>query len=179
MRDLCIPVVVGDRVVMEEAVRLPGLSVKLNIIRTPEEARHTPGTIDMIDLATLSSFKKKMPTAEGGRASAAYIRKAVELAVNKQVDAMVTAPISKEALKMAGMNWPGHTEMIAELTGTKDYAMMLAGGPLRVILVTIHTALRNVPDLITKEISAQDNTPCQKGLQHAGNKRPADRCGRT
>ena len=59
---------------------------------------------------------------------------------------MVTAPISKEALKMAGMNWPGHTEMIAELTGTKDYAMMLVGGPLRVILVTIHTALRNVPD---------------------------------
>ena len=151
MRDFCIPVVIGDRVVMEEAVSLPGLSVKLNIIRTPEEARHTPGSMDMIDLALLNSFQKKMPTAEGGRASAAYIRKAVELAVNKQVDAMVTAPISKEALKMAGMNWPGHTEMIAELTGTKDYAMMLAGGPLRVILVTIHTALRNVPDLVTKE----------------------------
>ena len=151
MRDFCIPVVIGDRVVMEEAVSLSGLSVKLNIIRTPEEARHTPGSIDMIDLALLNSFQKKMPTAEGGRASAAYIRKAVELAVNKQVDAMVTAPISKEALKMAGMNWPGHTEMIAELTGTKDYAMMLAGGPLRVILVTIHTALRNVPDLVTKE----------------------------
>jgi 4-hydroxythreonine-4-phosphate dehydrogenase len=105
----------------------------------------------MIDLALLNSFQKGMPTAEGGRASAEYIRKAVELAVNKQVDAVVTAPISKEALKMAGMNWPGHTEMIAELTGTKDYAMMLAGGPLRVILVTIHTALRNVPDLVTKE----------------------------
>jgi 4-hydroxythreonine-4-phosphate dehydrogenase len=151
LRDFCIPVIIGDRVVMEEAIRLPGLSVKLNIIRTPEEAKATAGSIDMIDLALLNSFEKKMPTAEGGRASAAYIRKAVELAVNKQVDAMVTAPISKEALKMAGMHWPGHTEMIAELTGTKDYAMMLAGGPLRVILVTIHTSLRNVPDLVTKE----------------------------
>ena len=151
MRDFCIPIVIGDRVVMEEAMHFTGLSVKLNIIRTPEEAKVTPGSVDVIDLATLNSFEKNKPTAEGGRASASYIRKAVELAVNKQVDAIVTAPISKEALKMAGMNWPGHTEMIAELTGTKDYAMMLAGGPLRVILVTIHTALRNVPDLVTKD----------------------------
>ena len=151
IKNLFIPVVIGDRVVMEEAARLPGLSVKLNIIRTPEEAKHTPGSIDMIDLAMLNSFEKNKPTVEGGRASAAYIRKAVELAVNKQVDAMVTAPISKEALKMAGLNWPGHTEMIAELTGTKDYAMMLAGGPLRVILVTIHTSIRNVPDLVTRD----------------------------
>lgn len=151
VRDCCIPVVIGDRVVMEEAVRLPGLSVKLNIIRTPEEAKATAGSIDMIDLALLNSFEKKRPTAEDGSASAAYIRKAVELAVNKQVDAVVTAPISKEAWKMAGLHWPGHTEMIAELTGTKDFAMMLAGGPLRVILVTIHTSLRNVPELVTKE----------------------------
>jgi 4-hydroxythreonine-4-phosphate dehydrogenase len=136
---------------MEEAMHFTGLSVKLNIIRTPEEAKVTPGSVDVIDLATPNSFEKNKPTAEGGRASASYIRKAVELAVNKQVDAMVTAPISKEALKMAGMNWPGHTEMIAELTGTRDYAMMLAGGPLKVILVTIHTALRNVPALVTKE----------------------------
>ncbi len=180
MRDFCIPVVIGDRVVMEEAVRLPGLSVKLNIIRTPEEAKVTPrsGFCDMIDMAMLKSFQKKMPTAEGGRASAAYIRKAVELAVNKQVDAMVTAPISKEALKMAGMNWPGHTEMIAELTGTKDYAMMLAGGPLRVILVTIHTALRNVPDLVTKEKVLKTIRLAKKACSYAGNKTPQDRCGR-
>ena len=151
MQNICRPVVIGDRVVMEEAVRLPGLSVKLNIIREPWEAKFTPGYIDMIDMAVLNEFEKGKPTAEGGRACAGYIRKAVELALSKQVDAMVTAPISKEALKMAGMKWPGHTEMLAELTGTKNYAMMLVGGPLRVILVTIHTALRNVPDLVTKE----------------------------
>lgn len=75
----------------------------------------------------------------------------MDLALSKQVDGIVTAPISKEALKMAGLKWRGHTEMLADLTGTKDYAMMLIGGPLRVILVTIHTALRNVPDLITRQ----------------------------
>lgn len=172
MRD-CIPIVIGDRIVMEEAVRLPGLTIKLNILRTPEEAKAAAGSIDMIDLAMLTSFEKKRPTAEGGSASAAYIRKAVELAVNKQVDAMVTAPISKEALKMAGLHWPGHTEMIAELTGTKDYAMMLAGGPLRVILVTIHTSLRSVPELITKEkvlktIRLAKKACSMLGIQHPG-----------
>ena len=151
IQDVCRPIIIGDRIVMEEAVRLLDLSVKINLIQTPGEAGLVPGAIDMIDIAELQEFKKKMPSAEGGRASANYIRKAVELALNKQVDAVVTAPISKEALKMAGMKWPGHTEMLAELTGTKDYAMMLVGGPLRVILVTIHTAIRNVPAMIKRD----------------------------
>jgi 4-hydroxythreonine-4-phosphate dehydrogenase len=151
VKALCEPVIVGDRVVFEEAFRLSGLSMKLNIIRGPGEAKGAPGSLDLIDLAIMREFKKNRPSAEGGKASAAYIRKAVELAVNKQVDAVVTAPISKEALKMAGLNWPGHTEMIAELTGTRSYAMMLVGGPLRVVLVTIHTALRNVPGMITRD----------------------------
>jgi 4-hydroxythreonine-4-phosphate dehydrogenase len=151
IRDVCSPIIIGDRVVMQEAVRLLDLSVKINLIQTPGEAGLVPGAIDLIDLAELREFKKKIPSAEGGRACAIYILKAVELALNKQVDAVVTAPISKEALKMAGMKWPGHTEMLAELTGTKDYAMMLVGGPLRVILVTIHTAIRNVPDMIKRD----------------------------
>jgi len=151
IQKLCLPIVIGDRVVMKEAARLLDLSIDLHIIRTPGEARSTPGSLDLIDMTTINEFTKGRPTAGGGRASAVYIRKAVELNVNKQVDAMVTAPISKEALKMAGMKWPGHTEMIAELTGTRDYAMMLVGGPLRVILATIHTALRNVPDMIKKD----------------------------
>ena len=95
-------------------------------------------------------FEKCRPSPEGGRACVSYIKKAVELALSNEVDGIVTAPISKEALKMARFKWPGHTEMLADLTGTKDYAMMLVGGPLRVILVTIHTALKNVPDSITK-----------------------------
>jgi 4-hydroxythreonine-4-phosphate dehydrogenase len=151
MHDLCVPIIVGDRAVMQEAIRLLNLSVELHIIQAPDNAKFAPASIDMIDMEAIRQFQRNRPTAENGRASAAYIRKAVELAVSKQVDAMVTAPISKEALKMAGMPWPGHTEMIAELTGTQDYAMMLVGGPLRVILVTIHTAIRHVPDMITRD----------------------------
>jgi len=98
----------------------------------------------------IKKFIENKPTAEGGYACVSYIKKAVELALDRQVDGIVTAPISKEALKMAGFKWPGHTEMLADLTDTKDYAMMLVGGPLRVILVTIHTALKNVPNLIAR-----------------------------
>lgn len=150
IRDLCIPVVIGDRVVIEETLSLLDLPLKLRIIKSPEEAGAEPGTIELLDMGMLNKFWGGKPTAEGGAACVSYIKKAAELALDKKVDAIVTAPISKEALKMAGMKWPGHTEMLAEITNAKDYAMMLAGDGLRVILVTIHTSLKSVPDLITK-----------------------------
>jgi len=117
-------------------------------------------------------FERCKPTTEGGRACVSYIKKAVELASSKEVDGIVTAPISKEALKMAGFMWPGHTEMLSELTGTKDYAMMLVGGPLRVILVTIHTALKNVPDLITKSKVLKTIRLAKKACNMLGIKNP-------
>ncbi|MEW6418502.1 MAG: 4-hydroxythreonine-4-phosphate dehydrogenase PdxA [Nitrospirota bacterium] len=164
----CNPVVVGDAYAMEAALKLLKLPVKLKIIKSPVESKPTKYAIDIIDMHTIipphppllkggrgdyfvKKFIKNKPTAEGGYACVSYIKKAVKLALDKQVDGIVTAPISKEALKMAGFKWPGHTEMLAELTKTRDYVMMLVGGPLRVILVTIHTALKNVPDLITRQ----------------------------
>ncbi len=148
---ICSPVVIGDRMAVEETLCLFDLSWKIKVITSPEESQPEKETIELIDLKLLKKFVTGKPDAENGKACAGYIRKAVELAVNKEVDAIVTAPISKEALNMAGIKWPGHTEMLAELTATKDYAMMLAGGNIKVVLATIHTSLRSVPDLITKE----------------------------
>lgn len=150
IRDYCIPFVIGDRIVMEEALRLLHLPTKLRIIHAPEDSVHTAGSIELLDMKAVEGFEKGRATAGGGKASAEYIHKAVALALGRKVDGIVTAPITKEALKKAGLHWPGHTEMLAELTGTQDYAMVLAGGPLRVILVTIHTEMRSVPDLITR-----------------------------
>ena len=82
-------------------------------------------------MGEIKKFEKGKPAAENGKACVSYIKKAVELALNKKVDGIVTAPISKEALKLAGFKWPGHTEMLAELTDTKDYAMMLVGGQFK------------------------------------------------
>jgi 4-hydroxythreonine-4-phosphate dehydrogenase len=150
IRGLFTAIVIGDRCIMEEALVLVDLPLRLRVIESPDDSRPSADTIELIDVGEMREFEKGKPTPEGGKACAAYIRKAVDLALAGNVDGIVTAPISKEALKMAGLKWPGHTEMLAELTATDGYAMVLSGGPLRVILVTIHTALKSVPALITR-----------------------------
>jgi 4-hydroxythreonine-4-phosphate dehydrogenase len=150
VRECCNPVVIGDGTVMQEALRLLGRPLTLKKIDTPDQECPTDA-IGLIAVGSLETFEKGRATAEGGAACAAYIRKATELAVSGEVDGIVTAPISKEALKLAGLKWPGHTEMLAELTSTADFGMMLTGGQLRVLLVTIHTPLRSVPDMITRD----------------------------
>jgi 4-hydroxythreonine-4-phosphate dehydrogenase len=168
----CTPVVIGDAYAMEAVLKLLKLPAKLKIIKSPDETKPVTGLIEVIDNPPsppfskegvgglkkggwgdyfVKKFIKNKPTPEGGYSCVSFIKKAVEFALDKKVDGIVTAPISKEALRMAGFKWPGHTEMLADLTNTKDYAMMLVGGPLRVILVTIHTALKNVPNLITRQ----------------------------
>ena len=89
--------------------------------------------------------------AEASRTAVAAIERAVRGCLDGELDAMVTAPICKEGLKLAGINYPGHTEMIAELTGTKRYGMMLMGKGLRVMLATRHLPLRAVADALTKK----------------------------
>jgi 4-hydroxythreonine-4-phosphate dehydrogenase len=172
VRECCTPIIIGDRIVMEEALRLIDPVLKLGIIGTPEESRPSSKAIELIDLHLLRDFAKGGASPDGGRASAGYIREATELALLKKVDGIVTAPISKEALKMAGMKWPGHTEMLAGLTSTEDYAMMLAGGPLRVILVTIHTSLRSVPDKISKDNVLRTIRLAKKACSMMGIERP-------
>lgn len=90
-------------------------------------------------------------TAEASRTAVAAIAHAVRGCLDGELDAMVTAPICKEGLKLAGLRWPGHTEMIADLTGTKRYGMMLMGKGLRVMLATRHLPLRDVADALTRE----------------------------
>jgi 4-hydroxythreonine-4-phosphate dehydrogenase len=149
--NVCTPVVIGDAPVIEKALDLLNLPLKLRMVDSPENFRSSRNAIGVIQAGQYGTSIRNIPTAEGGRACVSYIKKAVDFAVNKRVDGIVTAPISKKALKMAGYRWPGHTEMLADFTDTKDFSMMLVGGPLRVILITIHTALKNVPGLITKQ----------------------------
>ena len=91
------------------------------------------------------------PTAAGGAASVAWIECAVQMALDGRIDAVVTAPISKEAIRKAGYDWPGHTEMIAESAGVRKPVMMMVGGGLRVALVTTHAAIKDLPGLITRK----------------------------
>jgi 4-hydroxythreonine-4-phosphate dehydrogenase len=163
--DICRPIIIGDYAVVEEVIEklIPphpplvkggrgGFAAQISNFKEGNREGFL-GDIEIVNINEIKdrNFKKCRPTAAGGRACVSYIKKAVELALNKEVDAIVTAPISKESLKMVGFKWPGHTEMLAELTNAKDYAMMFCSDKLKLILVTIHTALRNVPDLVKKE----------------------------
>lgn len=90
-------------------------------------------------------------TAITGKASYEYIVEAANAAMKGRVSAIVTAPIAKDGFRQAGIDYPGHTELLADLTGTRDCLMMLMGTKLKVVLVTIHLALKDVPTNITTD----------------------------
>ena len=91
------------------------------------------------------------PSHLGGKPSVEFIRAAVDLALDHQVEAITTAPINKKSLHLAGFKWPGHNEMLGDFTGAKDVALMLAGEALRVVIVTTHVPLNTVKQLITRK----------------------------
>jgi len=151
--DHCRPLVLGDVDAMAEGVKTARLKLKIRPVKDVSEAEYEYGTIDVLDFGNVRIDELRMGEVQAmaGKAAAEYIEKAVELALTRQIDAITTAPISKEALSKAGSRFLGHTEMLAHLTGTRDYAMMLVAGPLRVIHVTTHVAISEVPKLIRKE----------------------------
>lgn len=109
---------------------------------------------------------------ENGAASYAYVTKAIELAKNKEIEGLVTAPINKTALHLAGFNIDGHTEILAQRTGTRKFAMMFWSPTLKIMLTTIHKALRSVPELITAERFVDTIELAKSGLADLGIKEP-------
>jgi len=150
--ELCKPLVVAEAEMLKEAVRFSGLNLKVNVISSPKEGLYQFGMIDLLDLKNIDgrSIRHKTIKAEYGRASFEYVKKVIELAMAKEIDATVTGPISKEAINLAGFHYSGHTEIYADLTHTKDYAMMLLHNQFRVIHVSTHVSLREACDRVTK-----------------------------
>jgi 4-hydroxythreonine-4-phosphate dehydrogenase len=144
--------VIGDAGQIQRAIRLLNLPLIMRAIATPEEARFDSGTINVIALSNLpADIPYGQLDARAGQAAYDYIRAGIDLAKEKRIRAIVTAPINKEAMRMAGIHYPGHTEILADFSGTENFAMMLMNDELRVILVTIHVSLREAIDLVTIE----------------------------
>ncbi|WP_456371324.1 4-hydroxythreonine-4-phosphate dehydrogenase PdxA [Thermodesulfatator atlanticus] len=129
--------------ILGDAKLLENLAKRLGLAPIPEK--------NIIALSELSAYRAGSPTLETARAMVRYIREGVRLCLSGELHGLVTCPISKAALKMAGEPYPGHTEMLAELTQTKEYAMAFYGERLKIVLVTIHEALRQVPELLSAE----------------------------
>ena len=144
--------VLGDEALLNRAIRLLALPLRVRAIASPEEAQFAAKAIDVI---SLTQFADDLPfgqlDARAGKAAFDYIRTGIDLALEKRIRAVVTAPINKEALKLANIHYPGHTEILADFSGSKDFAMMLMNNDLRVILVTIHVSLREAIEQLTIE----------------------------
>ncbi len=153
--DKCSPFVVGDAKAMVDAVRISSLGLSVSPIKSISQAQFKSGVIDVYDLANvdMDSLVYGKVNQDCGRAAGQYIEKAISLAINKEIDAIVTAPIHKESFDLAGYGkrYRGHTEMLAALTKTKNVAMLLAHGNLRVIHVTTHVPFRQIVDLVKEE----------------------------
>ena len=151
----CRPLVFGDPQLLKAVGGTLGGPVHINEVATSAEGAFQPGGVDVVSVSDLfhESLRWGTPTVQTGRAMVDYILRAVDEAMAGKIDAVVTCPINKKAMAAAGVDYPGHTELIADRTGAPDVSMMLAGETLRVVLVTIHTSIRRVPDLLnTKRI---------------------------
>jgi 4-hydroxythreonine-4-phosphate dehydrogenase len=152
LRNVCRPIVIGSFPVMERTIKRLKLTLKAWRINGHETPRRREGTVVVLDpLETpLGKFTPGIAAAETGAASIAFIKKGVELARIGCIDGIVTAPINKEAINMAGCRYPGHTELLTDLTQAKESGMMIVGGPLRIMFVTTHVAIKDLSSLLTQ-----------------------------
>jgi len=150
---LCKPLAIAESEMMKEAIRFSKSNLKIHSVTSPKEGLYQFGTIDLLDMKNVAgkSIQHKTILAEYGRASFEYVKRVIELAMAKEIDATVTGPISKEAINLAGFHYSGHTEIYADLTRTKDYAMMLMHEHFRVIHVSTHVSLREACDRVKKD----------------------------
>ncbi len=151
-------IVYGSRAALEECARVLGLP-----------ALSTLG-IPLVDIGG-AVVPRGVVSAEAGRQAASAVIRAAEDSLRGQVRGLVTAPLNKEAMHIAGFDYPGHTELLAHLAKTPNVAMMFVGGRLRVALLTIHAALKDVPGLVTESEIVRVATLVHEALPRFGGSR--------
>lgn len=162
--------VVGDAERLREAVKITGSNVTVNAIADADEARYAADVIDCIDVPVIpKGHPFGVVSAASGEGAFQFIKKAVELVQAGKAQAICTAPLNKEALHAAGHMFPGHTEMLAHLTGTPEVSMMLMTPTLRVVHVTTHLGLIDAvnkiePALVERTIARAHDTLVSAGI---------------
>ena len=174
IQSCCRPILIGDADLMAEAVALVSARLEFNLITDPADAQFDPGHPDIIDLGNIdpATLKRGEVSAEAGRASVDYIRRAAEIVMAGQADAVVTSPINKAALKMAGVPYIGHTELLADLTGEQRVTTMLATTDLRVVHVTRHVPFKDIAKHITRDNILETIRLTDSGLMRMGLPKP-------
>src|ERR1700736_5519649 len=170
--DRCRSFIIGDAGRLREAGRIVNSKLEVNGIDNTADAKCTPGIADCIDLKLIPEglpWGQLSPIC--GDAAYQYVARAVEFAKSGQINAICTAPLNKEALHLGGHNFPGHTEMLAYITGTPEDSMMLSPPKLKVIHVTTHVGLidgiaKIEPGLVERTIARAHQTLTRTGIAH-------------
>ena len=165
--------VIGDDVILRRAIDIVGAGLELRSISAPTEMEPRPGRMDVL---TASRLPADLPfgriDARAGAAAYAYVERAIDLAMAGGIGAIVTAPLNKAAMKAAGIDYPGHTEILAARSGTAEFAMMLANEELRVLLVSIHVSLGDAIRLVTREAELRAIRLANRACRDFGIDRP-------
>jgi len=171
--DACRPVLIGDAERMRLAAEIIGVTADVRVIAAPSEAIASPTVINVIQVDTLpDDLEWGVVDARAGQAAFRYIERAAALAMSGEVAAIATAPINKASLRAAGHQYPGHTELLAHLTGVDEVSMMLSAPTLRVIHVTTHIGLVDAIAVIEPGLVERTTRRGIDALMRAGLERP-------
>ncbi len=168
--DECRPLAIGSQSALDRIIQICGLDLTSRRIDRVAESKFEPGSIEVYDVwgTDHTELPFKRPTAEGGEAAVTAVIKAVELAMAGDIDAMATAPLHKLAMKMAGYDFPGHTEIVGQYSNSPSPRMMLVAGNLRVVHVSTHVGLRDAVDLVERERVLEAIEVCHNALLAVG-----------
>lgn len=146
-------VIIGSDEVLERTAKILKIPVRYQTISHISEIEDSKQPLFLLSIGNVKSslMKQRKPTMEGGDLSAQWVLRGINLAMTRHIDALVTAPICKEAIHLGGYGYPGHTEMLRIFSGVERVVMLMVGGKLRVAFVTTHVALKDVPHLLTME----------------------------
>jgi 4-hydroxythreonine-4-phosphate dehydrogenase len=170
VRAVCRPIVIGDAAILRAALAITGVASTVRPIAVPADAADDARTIDVVDLANLDvgRLQRGVVSATTGRAAYESIKRAVELTLAGETQAVVTSAINKAALHAAGFHYDGHTELLAELCGKPKVTMMLVAGKLRVCHVSTHVSLAQAIERVRPERILQVVQLARDGVRELG-----------
>ena len=174
IHECCRPFVIGSRAIMERAAEALEKELKYHFIQDPSEALYEYGTVDILETGSYDtdSIQWGMEQKEAGRMAVDWIMKSIELGLSEKVDAVSTAPIHKGAIKLVGVEEPGHTEIYQHVTNSPYALTMFSCHKLRVFFVSRHMSLVDACHYATKEIVLQDVINIDKELRKVGIENP-------
>jgi len=148
---ICRPIVFGDRLWMQQTFAWLGTDVELSGTSVGDRPIGRVVHITQATTEDLSSVQRGHVSGVAGRAGVDFVKSAAGNVLRGEVDALVTAPLNKEAMALGGCHYPGHTELLASITGTDRYGMLLVNGSLRVVHVSTHVSLLEAIGLVRRD----------------------------